>query len=210
MSQLLNRAITDQTAAALKMLRDAIERCPAEHWQTGVGERAFWEIAFHVHALRRPVPDPRGPALSRYARLGLAPRRGVGADDGAAVRPAHPRADRAGARSERGRAVRRPRRREAPRLTFSGNRSELCRALGLLLDRPGPRFDVPLQPPPHPASRGPTVRVAAPGRRRHRVGGHGGRCRLSRARFRPCSSGLRLAAADQSNGLITRPVASLG
>ena len=173
MSQLFNHAIADQTAAALKMLRDAIERCPAEHWQTGVGERAFWEIAFHVThyadlyltPVGQPYPDMPDWAWPHAAGLGrmmeppfdpLTPEQiGPVLDQNAVARYV--------ARVE-----------EKLHASLSvENEASFVGPSGFFLDRPGPRFDVPLQPPPHPASRGPTVRVAAPGRRRHRVAGMG-------------------------------------
>ncbi|MEM7626172.1 MAG: DinB family protein [Planctomycetota bacterium] len=30
------------------MLRKAVEKCPADHWEAIVGERPFWENAFHI------------------------------------------------------------------------------------------------------------------------------------------------------------------
>ncbi|QDU72973.1 DinB family protein [Mucisphaera calidilacus] len=45
---LVKTALGEQIAAAIAMLRDTIDACPHNLWTTTVGERAFWENAFHI------------------------------------------------------------------------------------------------------------------------------------------------------------------
>lgn len=48
MTSLFKQAVASQFEAGLGMLREAVERCPAGLWEAPVGERAYWEVAFHV------------------------------------------------------------------------------------------------------------------------------------------------------------------
>jgi hypothetical protein len=41
-------ALISQQLAALAMLRDCIERCPADVWISGRHPRTFWRIAYHA------------------------------------------------------------------------------------------------------------------------------------------------------------------
>lgn len=44
----LKPALISQYRAGLAMLRQAIERCPAELWTAGAHPRNFWRIAYHA------------------------------------------------------------------------------------------------------------------------------------------------------------------
>ncbi len=41
-------ALREQYAAGLAMLRDCVEKCPAEVWVSGDVGREFWRVAFHA------------------------------------------------------------------------------------------------------------------------------------------------------------------
>ncbi len=43
-------ALQRQTHAALAMLRECVELCPAETWTSGPHPRSFWRIAYHAAA----------------------------------------------------------------------------------------------------------------------------------------------------------------
>jgi hypothetical protein len=40
--------VTSQFEAALHMLHDCLEHCPAAHWEGKVAAYRFWEVAYHV------------------------------------------------------------------------------------------------------------------------------------------------------------------
>ncbi|GIV02081.1 MAG: hypothetical protein KatS3mg015_0911 [Fimbriimonadales bacterium] len=44
----LKRALSGQYRAGLTMLRQCIERCPEDVWESGVHPRTFWRIAYHA------------------------------------------------------------------------------------------------------------------------------------------------------------------
>jgi hypothetical protein len=44
----IKRALTGQYRAALAMLRETIEKCPAEVWLGGEHPRTFWRITYHA------------------------------------------------------------------------------------------------------------------------------------------------------------------
>jgi hypothetical protein len=44
----IREALAGQYGAALKMLRQAIERCPDDLWASGKQPRTFWRIAYHA------------------------------------------------------------------------------------------------------------------------------------------------------------------
>lgn len=48
MIELVRRAIASQYGAALQMLENAIENCPAELWTQKTGKSPFWHVAYHV------------------------------------------------------------------------------------------------------------------------------------------------------------------
>lgn len=78
MLELVRSSIGSQLSAALAMLGDAIERCPDDLWAERVGERAFWEVAFHVAYYtdlyltppETPWPEPPPWAWPHAAGLG--------------------------------------------------------------------------------------------------------------------------------------------
>lgn len=40
--------ITSEFDAALSMLRDCIDKCPAEHWDGIIAKYPFWQVAYHT------------------------------------------------------------------------------------------------------------------------------------------------------------------
>jgi hypothetical protein len=48
MLELIRRTIASQYGAALQMLENAIEKCPAKQWTQKVGTSPFWHVAYHV------------------------------------------------------------------------------------------------------------------------------------------------------------------
>jgi len=44
----VRKALTGQYRASLRMLRQAIERCPDHLWNSGTHPRNFWRIAYHA------------------------------------------------------------------------------------------------------------------------------------------------------------------
>ena len=48
MIDLIRRSIASQYGAALQMLQNAIEKCPAEQWTAKTGNSPFWHVAYHV------------------------------------------------------------------------------------------------------------------------------------------------------------------
>jgi len=43
-----NRILTSQFQAALLMLRECIEKCPDEHWDSLIARYTFWQVAYHT------------------------------------------------------------------------------------------------------------------------------------------------------------------
>src|SRR6185295_20190502 len=41
-------ALKSQYHAALAMLRDAVERCPADEWSNADRKNRFWQVAYHT------------------------------------------------------------------------------------------------------------------------------------------------------------------
>lgn len=48
MLDLICRTIASQYGAALQMLENAIDKCPARQWTEKVGTSPFWHVAYHV------------------------------------------------------------------------------------------------------------------------------------------------------------------
>ena len=44
----LNRILTSQFHAALLMLRECIEKCPEDHWDSLIARYTFWQVAYHT------------------------------------------------------------------------------------------------------------------------------------------------------------------
>ena len=47
-TDLYRSAVVGQMGAALAMLRACVEKCPDELWETPVGKRPYWEVAYHI------------------------------------------------------------------------------------------------------------------------------------------------------------------
>lgn len=48
MLELVKQSLLNQFEATLSTLRDCIEKCPDEHWETRVGNFPFWHVAYHA------------------------------------------------------------------------------------------------------------------------------------------------------------------
>jgi hypothetical protein len=48
MLELLKASLTGQFEAALWMLRECLERCPAAAWETPIAKYPFWMVAYHT------------------------------------------------------------------------------------------------------------------------------------------------------------------
>jgi hypothetical protein len=48
MTSFIKDILTSQFEAALHMLHDCLEKCPAAHWEGRVASYRFWEVAYHV------------------------------------------------------------------------------------------------------------------------------------------------------------------
>ena len=44
----LQKILIAQFEAALAMLKDCIQACPAEHWEGIIGKYPFWQVAYHT------------------------------------------------------------------------------------------------------------------------------------------------------------------
>jgi hypothetical protein len=40
--------LTTQFEAALAMLKDCLQKCPAEHWDGAIAKYPFWQVAYHA------------------------------------------------------------------------------------------------------------------------------------------------------------------
>lgn len=73
MDPALNRILTSQFHAALLMLRECIEKCPDEHWDSLIARYTFWQVAYHTLCMidcrldlsddaGNPIPSSTPPA----------------------------------------------------------------------------------------------------------------------------------------------------
>ncbi len=72
MLDLFRQSIVSQLDASLLMLRECLEKCPAEHWDARIAHYTFWQVAYHAlcfvdvylspdDASWRPRQDPGAP-----------------------------------------------------------------------------------------------------------------------------------------------------
>jgi uncharacterized damage-inducible protein DinB len=65
MIELFKSSVTAQFEGALSMVRECVEKCPAEHWEGLIAKYPFWLVAYHtlyctdLHLSREDVWRPR-------------------------------------------------------------------------------------------------------------------------------------------------------
>ena len=48
MIECLKKCLVGQYGAALSVLKQCVEQCPEDGWERGVGNHAFWHVAYHA------------------------------------------------------------------------------------------------------------------------------------------------------------------
>ena len=59
MIDMVKQALTRQYEATLWMLKDCLEKCPAEKWEGAIGTWPFWNVAYHTLCFADLYLSPR-------------------------------------------------------------------------------------------------------------------------------------------------------
>src|ERR1051325_11462885 len=62
------RVLKSQYHAALAMLREAVERCPADEWSNADHTNAFWQVAYHTLYFTHLYLQPNLAAFRSWER----------------------------------------------------------------------------------------------------------------------------------------------
>ena len=48
MIEYVKKILSDQFEASLAMLRECVEKCPADHWNSKIAKYEFWHVSYHT------------------------------------------------------------------------------------------------------------------------------------------------------------------
>ena len=65
---LLRSVLKSQYHAALAMLREAVERCPADEWSSADHKNVFWQVAYHTLFFTHLYLQPDEAAFQLWAQ----------------------------------------------------------------------------------------------------------------------------------------------